>query len=532
MRRAEAAPSLGIRARQARALAPWVALAPAVAYLAVVAATFSDLAHRVYWDSDVATAGLVAEDAGDGTILLVRVGSFTSLWFSWLTRSLPFHRELWEVAPYLFALGSAALLAWASWRLAGRWAAAMTATLAVAVSPFVNFGRLALNFHSATWVATVALGAILLWLTSPSARHLRLVFVIAAVIGGVSFASDRFFAVVGLLPFALAGLFLLFVVRDRARGGVVVGSAAAALPIAWATAAVMDAWDVKVIQVPGRFAEAGDLWPNFGRLLELIVQLVNGDYFFDAQLGVRSALSFACALLVLAALPVPFLALRRDLRSRRLSERSTYLFFWVACIVVTSSSYVVSSEGTHPGYYVIPVLYALAATVPILLAAGETRRLLCGTGIAVVATASLVNLTDGATRLPNKRPPVMAVADRIVELARKHNAAYGYADYWDAAPLTWGTDHAVEVRPVVPCETGVLCAYWFNIVSTWFQPHDSSSFVLRDSESLTMTGDPPDELGKPSATYVIDENVTMFVYPFDVARRLDYSQVRWPPPDL
>ena len=90
---------------------------------------------------------------------------------------------------------------------------------------------------------------------------------------------------------------------------------------------------------------------------------------------------------------------------------------------------------------------------------------------------------------------------------------------------------AVHVQPVVPCrqpESNALCPYTFNVVSTWYHPHSSNSFVLRDASSLTMTGDPPDEFGPPSATYLINDVFTMFVYPYDVASRLDYSEANWP----
>ena len=51
------------------------------------------------------------------------------------TRSLPLHRQLWELAPYLMALAGAALAAWSVWQVAGRTAATLTAVLLVCASP-------------------------------------------------------------------------------------------------------------------------------------------------------------------------------------------------------------------------------------------------------------------------------------------------------------------------------------------------------------------------------------------------------------
>jgi hypothetical protein len=533
MLRFEVAVPVAQRARRAIALLPWSPVLLGAAYLILFAAKFPRLIERVYWDSDAATAAVIPETADGGTVVLERFGWFTSLWFALLTRPLPFHRQVWETAPYLFALVSVALLAWASWRLAGRWAAATTATAAAATSPFVSYGLVTLNYHTATWVATVVLAVFSLWLTrNPRTDRVLAAAVLVTALAGTTLASDRLFAFVGLIPFALTGALLLFVLKRRFLGAVVIASAAVALPIAWATSWVMEASNVKVFPAPTRFAADTDLWPNFGRLLRLIVQLANGDYFFDAQLGVRSTLSFACAVLVLLAFAAPFVLVRRELRSPTPSHSLlVYSSFWASCVALNSASYVLSSEGTHPGYYLTPVLYAVAATVPLALSASSVRRLLAGLGVTVVATASLINLADGKTELIGGLPPLASVAEQVADIAQKEAAPYGYADYWDASSLTWSTKMAVRVQPVVQCrqpESDVLCPYWFNVNSTWYQPRSTKSFVLRDRSSLTMTGEPPKSLGPPSATYEINDIFTLYVYPYDIASRLDYSNVNWP----
>jgi hypothetical protein len=475
---------------------------------------------------------VIAETAGDGTVVLERFGWFTSLWFALLTRPLPFHRQVWEIAPYLFALGSVALLAWASWRLAGRWAAATTATVAVATSPFVNFSRVTLNFHTATWVATVVLAVFTLWLAlNPRRDRAAFAAVLVTTLAGATLASDHLFAFVGLLPFGLTGLLFLFVLGERFVGVLVIASAGSAVPIAWATSRVMTASNIEVFSAPARFAEDTDLWPNFGRLLKMIVQLANGDYFFDAQLSVRSALSFSCALLMLLALAAPFVLVRRELRSATPSfPLLVYAGFWASCLVLNGASFVLSSEGTHEGHYLTPSLYAVAATVPVALSESAIQRTLVGLGVAVVATASLVNLADSKTALVGGSPPLSSVADRIVEIAQTENAPIGYADYWDAASLTWSEDFAVRVYPVARCvsDSDALCPLWFNVVSTWYEPRPSRSFVLRDSSSTHLAGDPPKSFGPPGATYVINDTFTLFVYPYDVASRLDFSSATWP----
>jgi hypothetical protein len=525
MLRVAISPPLAHRARQATALLPWSPLLIGAAYLVVFTAKLPALIEHLYWDSDAATATVIAETfGGSGTVILERFGWFTALWFELLTRSLPLHRQLWEIAPYVFSLGSVALLAFASWRLAGRWAAAMTATAAVATSPFVSYDLVTLNFHTATWVATVVLAVYCLWLTrEPPVARFAPVAVAVTLLAGTTLASDLLFAFVGLIPFALTGLLLVTFPRFRPAGVIVVASACLAPLIAWVTTWAMRVAEVEVFSVPTRFADAKDLWPNFGRLLRGIVQLVNGDYFFNAYLTARTMLSFACAVLVLIALASPFVLLRRQLRSATRSVASlTYSCFWACSVAFTCASFVLSSEGTHGGYYLITILYATAATVPLVSAGSALGRLITSGGVAVIATASLVNLADTGKSLPRPLPPVASIAHQIVAIAKKEGASRGYADYWDAASLTWSTHMAVQVAPVTQCVLPKtdLCGFWFNLNTKWYQPRpNSNTFVLRDSRSEGVRQELPKSLGPPYATYKLNDFITLYLYSYDVASR-------------
>jgi hypothetical protein len=531
---------------RARTSAPavllWFPVVLGGAYLLLLTVRFPHLIERVYWDSDAATAAVLAETAGHGTVVLERFGWFTALGFAVLTRPLPLHRQIWEVAPYLFSLCSVALLSWASLRLAGRWAAAMTAVAAVATSPFVTYDLVTLNFHTATWVPTVVLAAYCLWLTRmPPMPHAVFAAVLMSGLAGATLASDTLFLPSGLLPFALVGVLLLRLPGMRSQGRLVLGAALAAVPIALLTTWAMSLVGVEVSKRGGtHFAQANGFWPNLGRLLKQIVQLANGDYFIDSPVGIRSMLSFACAVLMLAGLAAPFVMARRELRSRAPSTpRLVYAAYWAASVLLLSSVYVLSSEGEHGGFYLIPILYAVAGTAPVVVTGSGIGRVAVATGVSLVATASFINLADTDTTLLGYLPPaesraglpsLASVSDRIEEIAAKENARYGYADYWDASSLTWNTGLALRVQPVSQCflpESRTLCAYTFNVNSSWFDGHSPKSFVLRNADSLAMQEEPPSELGSPSAVYPLDDTFTMYVYPYDVASRLDYSYAPW-----
>src|SRR5438034_1899800 len=332
----------------------WSPVLLGVAYVVLFEARLPSLIERVYWNSDAATAAVIAETMGSGTVVLERFGWFTALWFALLTRSLPLHRQIWEVAPYLFSLGSVTLLAWASWRLAGRLAAAMTATLAVATSPFVSYDLITLNFHTGTWVPTVVLAVYSLWLAyRPSHARGVVAAVVVSVLAGTTLASDALFAVTGLMPLVMTALLFLLLPRMRFEGWVVLASALAAFPVAVVTTWAMSFANVDISKrAATSFADTHDLWHNSRQLLRQTVQLVNGDYFIDATPGARSSLSFACAVLMIIALAAPFVLVGRELRSSAPSmPRLVYGTFWAASVAFTSAAYILSTEGEHGGFY-------------------------------------------------------------------------------------------------------------------------------------------------------------------------------------
>ena len=63
----------------------------------------------------------------------------------------------------------------------------MTATAAVATSPYVSYDLVSLNFHTTTWVATVVLAVYCLWLTwEPPVRQFAFVTVLVTALAGTT----------------------------------------------------------------------------------------------------------------------------------------------------------------------------------------------------------------------------------------------------------------------------------------------------------------------------------------------------------
>ena len=79
-----------------------------VAYAVLFAVRFDGIVRAVYRNADIASAPVIGELAheapGGATITLGYLPWYTTLWFEELTRWLPFHRQLWEVGPWLGSL--------------------------------------------------------------------------------------------------------------------------------------------------------------------------------------------------------------------------------------------------------------------------------------------------------------------------------------------------------------------------------------------------------------------------------------------
>lgn len=389
---------------------PWLPAAIAAIYFVVFVAKFRGFVHSIYWDSDVSMITAAAESFSRVSVaVFVHCSWFTSFEFLLATRSLPFHRVLWDVTPYGVALAASALLVWASWRLAGRWAASLTAAICVAVSPVVNFTRIPFDFHQPAGLGAIVLAAFVLWVMRRPARR-GAVFVAAgvAVLAGTALASDGLFAVDALVPFGVSGLALLCL-RRRSAGTLVVGSCAAAVPVGLLTNWV--ARRLHLIATPAalQLAPLRELGSNLERLAGLVVQIGNGNYnstgWTRPVWSATYALSVACAVIVVAAVAAPFLLLWRERRGRgACGELCIWALYWSTALVANRAAYAFTLQGTHYGSYLLGLLDVIAATVPLLLSGTQQRRGVVEAWVAALRLVSCVVLAARCSVPPRQQP--------------------------------------------------------------------------------------------------------------------------------
>jgi hypothetical protein len=523
----------------------WAPLAISAVYLITLAVQFGQVLASTYLNADAASAPVIGQlfgGSGHPQVFLGHLGWFSSLLFELGTRWMPLHRQIWEVAPYGMALAAAALVGWGAWRVAGRWAGAIAATIIICASPHTLSLLLALNDHAPTWFTLALLGAFLVLLelradtlTGPWLGGLA---VVVGVLLGANAASDVLLAVAGAVPFllAIAGSWALDPGSRTRRAGAV---AAATVLVAvlsdlgvhalMSHENVMSASDAHVKLLAG----AGAISGNFRLWWESVAVLGNGD-FFGQLIGFSTALALACAALALAAVLVAPRIAWRELaealarhrscsRNPQQTARLAWGVFWGSSLVLLSAAFILSSQTEDVGSsrYLVGVIYAAAALVPLLGSRSTLTRVAVTAGATLYAFVGWLSLAqqklvDGAPSSPSDR-----LAGEVAKIAGQEHLTLGYAGYWDAAPITWATHLRVKVFPVDECDGNQhLCGFELHFISSWYSPKPATmrTFLLSDPAYPASPSAPTPDLGAPIAVHQIGA-VTMYVYPYNIATR-------------
>lgn len=523
----------------------WAPLLIAAAYLVTLALQFNQLLASTYLNADAASAPVIGELFGLGghpQVLLGHLGWFSTLLFERGTRWLPLHRQIWEAAPYAMALASAALVGWGAWRVAGRWAGAIAVSIMVCASPATLALLLSLNDHGPSWFTLAVLGAFVVLLEQRAdtlaGAWLAVAAVAVGVLLGVNAASDVLLSIAGAVPLLLAvgATWALHPSRCTARAAAfAVVSGGVAIVSGLLLRALMRHENVSAAKdAKTTLLVAGEaVGANFKFWWQSIAVLGNGD-FFGQELGFSTALAFACAALSIAAVLLIARIARdeftRALAARRRrphepwqSVRLAWCLFWGSSLVALSAAFIFSGipEGLESSRYLVGVIYAGAALVPLLGTRGTLGRTVVTAAVTLYAFTGWLGLAQ--QRLLDSAPasPSDGLAGTVAKIARQEHLSVGYSGYWDAAPITWATHLRVKVYPVDDCDGNQhLCGFELHIMSNWYSPAPAMrTFLLSDPAYPAEPSAPTPDLGPPLAVHQIGA-VTMYVYPYNIASRL------------
>ncbi len=529
----------------------WAALPFGLLYLILLAHQLDSAIRITNLDADAASGPVIGELFGaapaHANVVLGTFAWYSTLLFDLATKWLPYHRTVWEAAPYAMVVAGAALTAWSVARVASRWAAGLAAVLLISTSPATLRVELATTQHAPTWFCLALLGAFAVWLERRRAPRWPVLIVLVLVIGtivGVN-ASDPLLDIAGVAPFGLALIAtrVLAPGRDSTRAMWSGLATLAVIGVTWAiTAAVMSA--LSVASEPGlhttRVVVGHENLHNFTLWWKSIATLGNGNYFGHA-LSPATVLAFVCAVISVAAVvSIPWLSWRQ-LRRRSSADpptggpdeladppadpaRTAFYVFWCSSAILLTLAFLFSAYPVdiYAGRYLVGLLYAAAAVVPAAAAGRVRTRAIALAGTCVFALGAVVSIArQGPVPAPKANTAVtVQVANQIERIAARDHLTVGYAGYWDAAPVTWATGFRVKVYPVSVCDQRKnLCRFDLHFISSWYWPRaHTGSFLLTDP-ALSNVWIRPADLGRPTAVYRVGR-ATMYVYPYDLAARI------------
>jgi hypothetical protein len=279
-----------------------------------------------------------------------------------------------------------------------------------------------------------------------------------------------------------------------------------------------------------RLAAGPQFGLNFRLWWQSIAVLGNGD-FFGREISPASLLAIACAIVSLTAVvllpPTAWRELRRSWATSGLGgqvspERMSFIVFWCASAILLSGAFLISSlpVDIHSDRYLVGLVFAGAAVIPVIAVGRPVSEHVALLGACLLALGGVVSMAPGANTNNTQRFPSAAIANRIAAIAASRHLVYGYAGYWDAAPIMWATSFRIQVYPVSVCDQGArLCPFDLHYVSSWYTPHSGSgSFLLTDSAHPLVPAPTPD-LGRPVAVYHLG-TIRMYAYRYDIARRI------------
>jgi hypothetical protein len=508
----------------------WLPAAAGLVYAVVVARRLQTIVTQLTWNADYDSQMVIAQSVGAGgkagRAIIIQLGYY---WLDLATMPLPFHRQIWEYAPYAMALAALALLVWVAARLSGRMAAMLTAALGLAASPLVLSTQAAQAYHGTTWFGAALLAAFLCWLLTARAgvRAMTAVGVVVAAVIAFATASDPLLLPAGDAPFATA---LLLMWRRRpphvdgrrllagfmtAAGA---GAGAAAMLFADRLLGYASSFPRGLTHVVAREHLTGN-----------VQQLVSGIFEVAGMPHGGSGTGIVLGLLLAAGILVPLAWLASSMRKPPPAPVLAVVAFWSASAVFLALAFVFSDIPAdfleNSARYLVPMFYVAVGTVP-LWAASSPRRL---AAIAVLASAFI--LTNAAAVEHDAstgafEPSFNAALPTAIAFLEQNGLTRGYAVYDEASPMTFKSDFRLQVRPVTELfaaadETcsAAICPFAYNSLSDWYLGSGGPTFILLDPGMVLLSDPPPDSLDPPAAVYHVDRFV-IYVYGDDVAAHM------------
>src|SRR5207247_8429323 len=206
------------------------------------------------------------------------------------------------------------------------------------------------------------------------------------------------------------------------------------------------------------------------------------------------------------------------------ATREAHVTFWLLALVLPAAAFVLSTHGAAgKGRYLVSCGYAIAVQAADSLSrSGLAARAAGVVAACVVVTGSVV--AAAARDLERQSAfPTRAFARTLETFADGEGLKYGYAAYWDAAPLTWDLHERIQIYPIDRCDAPHgLCRASAHHIDSWYAPRASTrTFLLVDR--VFGPPAPGKRLGDPAEVVRI-ARYTIYVYDYDIAANIGPPQ--------
>ncbi len=494
----------------------WLPALAAAAYLATVAVLGPALVRDVAWNTDVSGPLALAERLrGSGPVYIPHYGEWTTLWWLLATRILPWHVQLWEATGYVFAVTAAAMLAWATARVAGRWAGLTAAAAALVVGPFALRSLLTVALHVTTPFTAAVLGVALVLLTRARSWPLALA---VGLLAGANAASDPLLWIAGIVPFALGAALLSWTTRriDVALRAAI--TLVVTIMSAVATNLVMHRLGFHVIGLNIGLAPLHDLPANTLHLGRMVALLGGANYALPGGYP-REPLRALLALLVLAAVVASVVAAVKLTVHRAEPVSRAYACYWGAASILLCVIFVITPNAAALGPSSVNYLLtlALAAGTGVALLAARSWRGQLAVALAV-ATVGAINIAGIVGHAELARGNSLDTYQRpLVHLLERKGVTRGYAGYWDAQNLSWQSGMRLLIAPVQRCGPQ-LCPYNFFTIRSWYAQRGGATFLILD-EANRFIAEAPSFVSDATVSYHFG-SLTVYLFDYDITRHI------------
>ena len=516
----------------------------AVGFTAWVVSRFSRIIHAVELNPDAAWGPVLISDLRAGTkgglTLVGEASHLTALGFLYLTRGFPFHDVLWDWGPYVTFLVGLGIGAWACWRVAGPWAAAMVFSAGACAEASVLLTVMSEGIRGHTFFAVAVMCAFLVAIVQrpdmPRSRKVAAA-ALAVLVAGSTVASDPLFLAVGLGPLVGAPLIVWLLRRDRPARSLALlalGVAGGAMIVSHLIWAVVRSMGVRknYLETGYNVVEPGQVWPNVRVFLRHLLTMTHAAPLTHPGRATPAKLAMT---VVIASVTLYAFSLLFRLRRRHASAGAdaagtallTYTAFWVLSGLGVLAAFALSSFSTGPSdtsRYVIPVFLALAAVGPLWGRRLDWRRPVAA---GCVALFCLATIAARQNLFVNEVAPGTGSVHRnsaeLISFLESRGLKYGYAGYFTSHQLTLLSDRRVYAFPVIACRqpaSDIICPLFVNVRTAWYVPRPGvRSFLIQEaSVPAAYSPLPSASLGRPSEVRTMG-TMTVFVFDYDIASR-------------